>query len=143
MYLKVTDISIDGSYKTFWRKKVKEIFSKKKKKKNETQKNKFNWEHKQHVHTMKGWLKNKGTSVKTRRGNGSRRQSRYDLRIGAGAKGRKSLGNHKPKCQRWVAPFHKSKVSKRYHDKAFAKAEIKVASCCQYGIYNSNQVRYR
>ena len=74
---------------------------------------------------MKGWLKNKGTSVKTRRGNGSRRQPQFDFRIGAGAKGRKSLGNHKPKCQRWVAPFHKSKVSKRYHDKAFAKQRSK------------------
>ena len=140
MYLKVTDISIDGSYKTFWRKKVKEIFSKKKKKKNETQKNKFNWEHKQHVHTMKGWLKKKGTSVKSRRGNGSRRQPQFDFRIGAGAKGRKCLGNHKPKC---YYSTHKSKVSKRIQDKAFFKAEIKVASCCQNGIYNSNQVRYR
>ena len=33
MYLKVTDISIDGSYKTFWRKKVKKFFQRKRKRK--------------------------------------------------------------------------------------------------------------
>ena len=107
------------------KKKSQEIFKKKKKKKQKKillseQSNTYT-----HVHTMKGWLKKKGTSVKSRRGNGSRRQPQFDFRIGAGAKGRKSLGNHKPKCQRWVAPFHKSKVSKRYHDKAFAKQRSK------------------
>ena len=83
---------------------------------------------------MKGWLKNKGTSVKSRRGNGSKkkngwseRNNFYTYRVGAGAKGRKQLGNSSCSSCRWMDNY-KSAVFKRRHNQTIAKAEIKACT---------------
>ena len=87
---------------------------------------------------MKGWLKNKGTSVKSRRGNGSKKQKyglkaktccdgHYTYRIGAGAKGRKLLGNSNCSSNSWMDDY-KPVVSKRRHDNIIARAEIRACT---------------
>ena len=98
---------------------------------------------------MKGWLKNKGTSVKSRRGNGSKkklkngyseRNNYYTYLIGGGARGRKLFGNRRYDSSNYSSytiraddlgswmDNYKPAVSKHRHDNIIARAEIRACT---------------